>query len=41
MRGARAEAAETLAMVKRSMKIDYFDDVEMIRRQSEMYRNSK
>lgn len=38
---ARAEAAETLAMVKRSMKIDYFDDVEMIRRQSEMYRNSK
>ena len=38
---ARTEAAETLAMVKRSMKIDYFDDVEMIRRQSEMYRNSK
>ena len=39
--GARAEAAETLAMGKRAMQQDYFDDVEMIRRQSEMYRNAK
>lgn len=38
---ARAEAAETLDMVKRSMKINYFEDKEMIRRQSEMYRQAE
>lgn len=38
---ARAEAAETLEMVKRSMKIDYFEDTEMIRRQSERYKQGK
>lgn len=38
---ARAEAAETLEMVKRSMKINYFEDADMIRRQSEMYKQGK
>jgi len=38
---ARAEAAETLEMVKRSMKIHYFEDADMIRRQSEMYKQGK
>ena len=38
---ARAEAAETLDMVRRSMKINYFDDVELIRKQSEMYKAAK
>ena len=35
---ARAEAAETLNMVRSSMKINYFDDAELIRKQSEMYK---
>ena len=38
---ARAEAAETLDMVRRSMKINYFEDQELIRKQSEMYKASK
>ena len=38
---ARAEAAETLEMVKRSMTINYFEDADMIRRQSEMYKQGK
>ncbi|MCM1052340.1 MAG: tryptophan--tRNA ligase [Paenibacillus sp.] len=38
---ARAEAAETLEMVKRSMRINYFEDAEMIRRQSEMYKQGE
>lgn len=38
---ARAEAAETLDMVRRSMKINYFEDVELIRKQSEMYKSIK
>ena len=38
---ARAEAAETLDMVRRSMKINYFDDAELIRQQSEMYKAGK
>jgi len=38
---ARAEAAETLDMVKRSMRINYFEDADMIRRQSEMYKQGK
>ena len=40
---ARAAAAETLAAVKRSMKINYFEPgvlAELIREQSEKYRNS-
>jgi tryptophanyl-tRNA synthetase len=36
---ARAEAAETLDMVRRAMKINYFEDAELIRQQSEMYRS--
>ena len=35
---AREEAAETLEMVRRAMKINYFEDAELIRQQSEMYR---
>ena len=38
---ARAEAAETLDMVRRSMKINYFEDAELIRQQSEMYKANK
>ena len=38
---ARAEAAETLDMVRRSMKINYFEDTELIRQQAEMYKASK
>ena len=38
---ARAEAAETLDMVRRSMKINYFEDAELIRKQSEMYKAMK
>ena len=38
---ARAEAAETLDMVRRSMKINYFDDADLIRQQSEMYKAGK
>ena len=38
---ARAEAAETLDMVRRAMKINYFDDRELIARQAEMYKSAK
>jgi tryptophanyl-tRNA synthetase len=38
---ARAEAAETLNMVRRAMKINYFEDTELIRQQSEMYKAAK
>ena len=38
---AREEAAETLNMVRNSMKINYFDDKELIRQQSEMYKAGK
>ena len=38
---ARAEAAETLNMVRNSMKINYFDDMDLIRKQSEMYKAAK
>ena len=38
---ARAEAAETLNMVRRSMKINYFEDVDLIRQQSEAYKSVK
>ena len=34
---AREAAAQTLSEVKRAMKINYFDDVELIRAQSEKY----
>ncbi|MDE5637295.1 MAG: tryptophan--tRNA ligase [Alistipes sp.] len=36
---ARAAAAETLADVRRSMRIDYFDDAALIAEQAERYRN--
>lgn len=35
---AREEAANTLARVRKSMKIDYFDDVELINEQQNKYR---
>ena len=38
---ARAEAAETLDMVRRSMKINYFEDADLIRQQSEAYKSVK
>ena len=38
---ARAEATETLDMVRRAMKINYFDDRELIARQAEMYKSAK
>ena len=34
---ARETAAQTLSEVKRAMKINYFDDEELIRAQSEKY----
>ena len=34
---ARAAAAQTLSEVKKSMKINYFDDAELIRAQAEKY----
>jgi tryptophanyl-tRNA synthetase len=34
---ARAKAAETMSEVKSAMKINYFDDAELIRAQSEKY----
>ena len=34
---AREAAAQTLSEVKRAMKINYFDDEELIRAQSEKY----
>lgn len=36
---ARKTAAQTLADVRRSMKIDYFDDAELIKEQAAKYRN--
>lgn len=38
---ARREAASTLADVRRAMRIDYFDDAELIARQAENYKNTK
>ena len=35
---AREVAAQTLAEVKSAMKINYFDDVELIKAQSEKYK---
>ena len=36
---AREVAAQTLHEVREAMKINYFDDAELIRQQAEMYRN--
>ena len=36
---ARETAAQTMSEVRRAMQIDYFDDVELIRQQSEKFRN--
>ena len=36
---AREVAAQTLHEVREAMKINYFDDMELIRQQAEMYRN--
>lgn len=38
---AREVAAQTLSEVKSAMKINYFDDVELIKAQSEKYKESK
>lgn len=38
---ARKTAAQTLADVRRSMKIDYFDDAELIKEQAAKYRNAE
>ena len=38
---ARAVAARTLCEVRQAMKINYFDDAELIRQQAERYRTSK
>jgi tryptophanyl-tRNA synthetase len=38
---AREAAAQTLSEVKRAMKINYFDDEELIRAQSEKYSGEK
>ncbi|MCI8967368.1 MAG: tryptophan--tRNA ligase [Lachnospiraceae bacterium] len=38
---AREVAAQTLLEVKRAMKIDYFEDAELIRAQSEKYRENR
>jgi tryptophanyl-tRNA synthetase len=35
---ARAAAADTLADVRRAMRINYFEDTELINRQAEQYR---
>ncbi|MGI5888303.1 MAG: tryptophan--tRNA ligase [Oscillospiraceae bacterium] len=36
---ARIESADTLSQVKHAMKIDYFEDKDLIREQSEYYKN--
>ena len=36
---AREVAAQTLHDVREAMKINYFDDLALIRQQAEMYRN--
>ena len=38
---ARAKAAETMEEVKRAMRINYFDDAELIRAQAEKYTKSE
>ena len=38
---ARAQAAQTMDEVKRAMRINYFDDAELIRAQSEKYQKSE
>lgn len=38
---ARETAAQTLAEVKRAMKINYFDDIELIRAQAQKYSHSE
>ncbi len=38
---ARKTAAQTLADVRRAMKIDYFDDAELIKAQAAKYRNAE
>lgn len=38
---ARKTAAQTLADVRRSMKIDYFDDVELIKEQAAKYKSAE
>lgn len=38
---AREVAAQTLLEVKRAMKIDYFEDAELIRAQSEKYKENR
>ncbi|MBR2045791.1 MAG: tryptophan--tRNA ligase, partial [Agathobacter sp.] len=38
---ARAKAAETMDEVKRAMRINYFDDAELIRAQAEKYTKSE
>ena len=38
---AREVAAQTLHEVREAMKINYFDDAELIRRQAEMYKAGK
>ena len=35
---ARAVAAQTMDEVRRAMRIDYFNDAELIRQQSEMFK---
>ena len=37
---ARETAAQTMSEVRSAMRINYFDDAELIRQQSEHYRNS-
>ena len=36
---AREVGAQTMSEVRRAMRIDYFNDTELIRQQSEMFRN--
>ena len=36
---AREKAAQTLDRVRKAMKIDYFNDAELIRQQQEAFRN--
>ena len=38
-RKAKAKAAETLAEMKRAMKINYFEDKELIAEQAERFRS--
>ena len=36
---ARETAAETMSEVRKAMQIDYFNDLDLIRQQSEKYKN--